>query len=37
LDRPKRLRLCTVERYRQMVPLVRRGLVTPVRLFLKAS
>jgi len=34
---PERLRLCTDASYQQMVPLVRRGLVTPMRLFLKAS
>lgn len=34
---PKRLRLCTEDTYKEMVPLVRKGLVTPVRLFLKAN
>lgn len=34
---PKLLRLCTEDKYNEMVPLVRRGLVTPLRLFLKAS
>lgn len=33
---PKRLRLCTDRNYAKMIPLVRKGLVTPMRLFLKA-
>ncbi|GGB55817.1 hypothetical protein GCM10010833_08150 [Blastomonas aquatica] len=34
---PKRLRLCTEDNYHEMIPFVRKGFVTPVRLFLKAS
>jgi len=33
----RRLTLCTEERYAKMVPLVRKGLVTPIRLFLKKA
>jgi hypothetical protein len=32
---PERLKLCTPKEYGQMVPLVRDGIVTPFRLFLK--
>jgi hypothetical protein len=34
---PRRLRLDTEVGYKEMVPFVRKGLVTPVRLFLKAN
>ncbi|WP_133244800.1 hypothetical protein [Caulobacter radicis] len=35
-SRLKRLKLCTEDEYTRMVPLARRGLITPIRLFLKA-
>lgn len=35
-DALRRLTLCTEQRYQKMIPLVRKGLVTPIRLFLKA-
>lgn len=36
-DTLRRLTLCTEQRYQKVIPLVRKGFVTPIRLFLKAA